>query len=416
MAAPPRLQRARINNALKKRPSPRGSGRQILERYWTAFKGFFNGLQVFVLNAATFGVALLVLVLFWRAMTTPSVKIVEISVPKDLAEKGYGPAQAAAILKENMMNVIHDANSEKKSEVVLTKFELNDITVPGLPLSLQGVEDTLRHFISTAPLWEISGEILSKKNGYGIHLRIWDGKEDQKYDDSSDEGKELPMLMRDAARAAVGQIDPYLLADSYRLTDLNKAEELARIMLSKYPSTTSERFWAHILLGNIYSQRHLYGLAYQEDQRATVINEKMAIAHYNACNDLLSLGKPDEALDECQLAIRIDSSYASAYNVMGAIYQAKGDQKKAESNYDLAIYYDDTAADAHFNKGLILTQRAKWQEAEDEVRKYVSLVPEEVSGYEFLGQILNTEGKWEDSVEEYFVCIRANPSDLRIKV
>jgi tetratricopeptide (TPR) repeat protein len=412
MATPPRLQRARVNRALGRRPAPpKGYGAAPLG-YWTALKSVFNGLKAFVLSAASFGLAFVVLVLFWRAITTPSVKIVEISVPKELADKGYGTAQVAEMLKENMTDVIHDANSEKKSEAVITKFEVQDITIPGLSLSLEGIEDTLRHFISTAPLWELSGEIITKKEGYGIHLLIWDGKVDQKYDDNSVAGKDLQTVMKEAAQAAVGDIDPYLLAASYAVTNMDKAEEMANALASKYPLASADRFWAHILLGYIYSQKHSYNRAYYEDQQALLIDRKMAIAHNNACNDLWDLGRLDEAVDECQRAIRADSHYASAYHLLGMIYQTKGNLKNAVTNYDLATYYDDTLAAAHFNKGVLLAQASNWTAAEDELDKYVSLAPKDASGHLVLGQVLNTEGKLEDSVEEYIICIRADPGDL----
>jgi tetratricopeptide (TPR) repeat protein len=383
-----------------------------LQGYWAALKSFFNGLKAFVLSAASFGLALVVIVLFWRAITTPSVKIVEISVPKELADKGYGSAQAAEMLKENMLDVIRDANSEKKSEVVMTKFEVQDITVPGLSLSLEGIEDTLRHFISTAPLWEVSGEIVPKKDGYGMHIRIWDGKDDQKYDDSSEVGRELQIVMKEGARAVVGKIDPYLLAASYTDTDIDKAEELANAMANKYPSTGTDRFWAHILLSYIYGNKHSYNRAYYEAQQAMAIDKKMAIAHYDACLSLLLLQRPDEAFDECQQTIRVDSHYASAYDLLGTIYRSRGDFKNAEVNYDQALYYDETLPGARYAKGFFLANRGNWTEAEGQVKKYVSLEPKDISGHKLLAQILSTEGKLEDSVEEYIACIRADSADL----
>jgi tetratricopeptide (TPR) repeat protein len=412
MAIPPRLQRARINRALRRGIVPYRSNGWVLQGYWAALKSFFNGLKAFVLSAASFGLALVVIVLFWRAITTPSVKIVEISVPKELSDKGYGSTQAAEMLKENMLDVIRDANSEKKSEVVMTKFEVQDITVPGLSLSLEGIEDTLRHFISTAPLWEVSGEIVPKKDGYGMHIQIWDGKDDQKYDDSSEVGRELQIVMKEGAQAVVGKIDPYLLAASYANTDIDKAEELANALANKYPSTSTDRFWARILLGYIYAQKHSYNRAYYEDQQALSIDKEMAIAHYNACDSLMSLKRQGEAFDECQQAIRVDSHYASAHGMLGIIYQLRGDSKDAEAEYRLATYYDDTLAEAHYNKGILLTQLSNWEDAEREVRKYVSLAPKDISGHEVLGHILSTEGSLEDSVEEYITCVRADSGDL----
>ena len=82
---------------------------------------------------------------------------------------------------------------------------------------------------------------------------------------------------------------------------------------------------AHILLGYIYTQKRSYSRAYYEDQQALLIDKGMAIAHYNACDTLMSLERQDEAFDECQQAIRVDSHYASAHGILGAIYQLRGD-------------------------------------------------------------------------------------------
>lgn len=418
MAPSPRLRRARINSALRRQPSADANDSpSALGGYWVGVKNAGNALKSAVLNIAGVSLGLLVLIVFWRAVTTPSVNVSEISVPKTLVDQGYNPDQMAEILKDDMLNVIRDARSEKKAAVIMTKFEVKDITVPGFTISLEGIEDALRHFISFAPYWEVSGEIASKGakgDKYGMHLRIWDGKDSRYYDEDSEEGKPLPELMKEAAKAVIGQIDPYLLAASFTDTDIDKAEEMANAMANKYPSSANDLFWAHILLGYIYAQKHSINRAVFEDRQALSINPYPAIVHANLCSDLFQLKKVDEAKSECRKAIAIDSRYASAYGNLGQIDLLNSDFRSAERYYDYAIYYDDTLAAAHFSKAMVLEARDDWAEAETEMRAYTALAPKDSAGHRYFGEILEHQGKLEDAVEEYIICLNKDSSDVEV--
>jgi tetratricopeptide (TPR) repeat protein len=416
MSPPPRLQRARLKKA-SRRPSGTSTrqGAAVAAALWGALENFGNIVRIIFLNVVGICVAAIVLIVFWRAITTPSVKISEISIPKSLSDQGYTSSQAADILKENMLEVIREAKSEKRSEAVMTKFEIKDIEIPGVSLSLDNIEDTLRHFISLAPFWEISGAIVPKKDQkdkYVIHLRIWDGRDNRTFDGDSDDGMSFIELMRAGSRAVIGEIDPYLLAAFYRFTNINKAEEIAEAVLNKYPSNRTDAFWAHIALGNIYGQKNSDSRALFEHQQAVLINYKQPIGHTSLCMDLFLLNRDQEAIEECQRAINIDPGYAPAYVSLAQIEKFSGDLKSAATHLDYAIYFNDSLASAHFGKGDILAQRGDWPDAEVELRKYTLLEPKDDAGHQFLGQVLENEGKLEDAVEEYMFCIKEKPDNM----
>lgn len=70
-------------------------------------------------------------------------------------------------------------------------------------------------------------------------------------------------------------------------------------------------------------------------------------------------GQLGVALEEMAKAIKSDSSYVPAYNVLGLIYMELHEDDKAEENFQRALKLDPTNSDAQNNYGWFLCQRGR---------------------------------------------------------
>ena len=76
----------------------------------------------------------------------PSIAISPISVPKELADKGYAPEVIALQLQRALKKIVHDANSMKQIADVTTPMDVPNIIVPQTGLSLETIAAEIRSF------------------------------------------------------------------------------------------------------------------------------------------------------------------------------------------------------------------------------------------------------------------------------
>ena len=74
-------------------------------------------------------------------------------------------------------------------------------------------------------------------------------------------------------------------------------------------------------------------------------------------------GQLGVALEELNVAIRADSSFAPAYNMLGLVYMTLREDDKAEENFRRALSLSSTDSDANNNYGWFLCQRGKIDDA-----------------------------------------------------
>jgi type IV pilus assembly protein PilF len=91
-------------------------------------------------------------------------------------------------------------------------------------------------------------------------------------------------------------------------------------------------------------------------------------------------GQLDVALEELNLAIKIDPNYAPAYNISALVYAVLGDDRKAEHNFAQALQLAPNDSDIHHNWGWYLCthkrERESLAEFEAAVRNPLYRTPE----------------------------------------
>lgn len=82
-----------------------------------------------------------------------------------------------------------------------------------------------------------------------------------------------------------------------------------------------------------------------------------------------SAGQLGVALEELNVAIQADSSFAPAYNMLGLVYMTLRENDKAEENFRRSLSLSSTDSDTNNNYGWFLCQRGK---IDDSIRYFMA--------------------------------------------
>jgi type IV pilus assembly protein PilF len=88
-----------------------------------------------------------------------------------------------------------------------------------------------------------------------------------------------------------------------------------------------------------------------------------ARAHVELGAAYLQQGKYEIALSEFNEATQIDPNYAPAYNGLGLVYAALGEDAKADDGYKKAIQLQPRSSESHNNYGSFLCSRKRYDES-----------------------------------------------------
>lgn len=90
---------------------------------------------------------------------------------------------------------------------------------------------------------------------------------------------------------------------------------------------------------------------------------KRAQIHTELGAGYFGMGKLGIALEELTIAIKADSKYAPAYNMLGLLYMELREFDKAGENFKRSLSLDSNSSEAHNNYGWFLCQRNREDEA-----------------------------------------------------
>lgn len=123
--------------------------------------------------------------------------------------------------------------------------------------------------------------------------------------------------------------------------------------------------FSRILLGWMLAMSILFvGCVSQQvqDKESKNIKER-AQAHTDLGAGYLQQRQLEVALEEFTLAVQIDPTYGAAYNGLGLVYSALGQDAKAEQNFKKALLIDPNNSESHNNYGSFLCARNRFDES-----------------------------------------------------
>ena len=153
------------------------------------------------------------------------------------------------------------------------------------------------------------------------------------------------------------------LLNARRLAEL---ESEANTLLQQYPGTGL--VWEMLGIAQQMQGKN----ALHAFQKTAELMPDDAGAQYNLAVLLKHVGRLNEALTCCHLAVSINPGYAEAYTVMGSILNELGKPDEAEKFYRRALEIKPGHAEAHFNLSKTFFQKNEFDAA---LRSYRDSVP-----------------------------------------
>ena len=145
------------------------------------------------------------------------------------------------------------------------------------------------------------------------------------------------------------------------------------------------------------------------------LDPEHAEAHYNRGTILAELGRSDEGLDALDHAIRLDPEHAEAHYDRGTILAALGRSDEALEALDHAIRLNPDDAGTHYNRGWILGELGRLDEALDALDHAIRLDPEHAEAHYNRGTILAELGRSDEALDAYNHAIRLDPDDAQAR-
>jgi tetratricopeptide (TPR) repeat protein len=155
-------------------------------------------------------------------------------------------------------------------------------------------------------------------------------------------------------------------------------------------------------------------------KHATATTSNNYIASNNLAQFLFQSGRFDEAIAECQRALKIKPDFAAAHNNLGAALvenrrggngarRQDGAVDEAIVHYQTALQIDPDFAQAHSNLGIALLLKGQVDEAIVHYQKALEINPNYAEARYNLGNAFLAEGKYGESIANYEAALRKRP-------
>jgi protein O-mannosyl-transferase len=144
------------------------------------------------------------------------------------------------------------------------------------------------------------------------------------------------------------------------------------------------------------------------------------IASNNLAQFLFQSGRFDEAIAECQRALKIKPDFAAAHNNLGAALvknqrddngarRQHGAVDEAIAHYRRALQINPDFAQAHGNLGTALLLKGQMDEAIAHYQKALEIAPNYAEARYSLGNAFLAEGRYSESIANYEAALRIRP-------
>ena len=133
-------------------------------------------------------------------------------------------------------------------------------------------------------------------------------------------------------------------------------------------------------------------------------------------------GRTNRAIEQFQLALKLDPNFALAYAGLADAYLNGEDfdflatevMPKAKAAAEKALQLDDTLAEAHTSLGGVnFWYDFDWAGGERELRRAIALNPSYALAHGFYGDLLTYQGRYDEAVAELMRAIELDPLSLQ---
>ncbi len=173
--------------------------------------------------------------------------------------------------------------------------------------------------------------------------------------------------------------------------------------------------WLHRLLGDLAAGKGLWDQALEHLEAAMVQEGTNATDLLSASQLSIMAGKPDQAVDFCRQAVRIEPGEAT-FGGLGEAYFATENLDSALVYLRLAVASPDPDPRFIFNLGNVCEVAGLYTEAEDNFRAFLALRPDDAVGHFNFGIHLNKQGRTSEGIVHVEKALALDPSMLNARV
>lgn len=164
-----------------------------------------------------------------------------------------------------------------------------------------------------------------------------------------------------------------------------------------------------------YNYRGVFDKGVQKDVWADEVMLVYSYYHAELGQRYQIAGRMDEALEELNMAVKIDPRNVSYQAALAAIYNAKGEYNQAIEVLEAALQKNSKSPDIYYNLGLTYYYQKNYPEALVQLEKGVKLAPQDTNLLNVLGLCYHLNGRQQEAISTLQKALAIAPDSVEIR-